>query len=72
MVSGGLANPRYQRVVSLYAAAHPHEQFAEAVRIALATRGETAMIAAWIERHRVAPVVRRQIEYAADWLAGYR
>lgn len=68
----GLANRRYRRVVSLYAAAHPHEAFAEAVRVALATGGDDARIAAWVGRHGVDAVVAGQIRYAADWLAGYR
>jgi hypothetical protein len=68
----GFANPRYRHVVSLYAATHPHEAFAEAVRIALATAGDSQRIAAWIARHDVAPTVTRQIEYAADWLTTYR
>jgi hypothetical protein len=69
---GGLANPRYRRVVSLYAAAHPHERFAEAVRIALATGGDSDRITEWLARHDVDRVVGEQIRYAADWLAGYR
>jgi hypothetical protein len=69
---GGLANPRYRRVISLYGAAHPHERFAEAVRIALATAGEPGAIAAWVARHDLAPVVEDQIRWAADWLRRYR
>lgn len=68
----GLANPRYRRFVSLYAATHPHEAFAEAVRIALVTRGEPAAIAAWVDQHGVAPVVADQIRFAANWLRRYR
>ena len=68
----GLANPRYRRVVSLYAASHPHEAFAEAVRVALATGGDAGRIAGWTAAHGVDPVVGAQIRYAADWLAGYR
>jgi hypothetical protein len=68
----GLANPRYHRKVSLYAATHPHESFAEAVRIAMATRGQARAIAAWIAAHRLDPVVAEQITFAADWLRGYR
>jgi len=69
---GGLANPRYRRVVSLYAATHPHEQFAEAVRIALATRGDRAQIARWADRHGAGTHAVAQIELAADWLGSYR
>lgn len=69
---GGLAHPRYRRVVSLYGAAHPHERFAEAVRIALATAGAPAAIAAWVAHHGLAPVVEAQIGWAADWLRRYR
>ena len=69
---GGLANPRYRRVVSLYAAAHPHEQFAEAVRIALATRGDRDKIGRWAERHEAGPHAVAQIEGAAAFLADYR
>jgi hypothetical protein len=68
----GLANPRYRKVVSLYAAAHPHEAFAEAVRVALATGGDADRIRAWAGEHDVDEVVRFQIGYAADWLATYR
>jgi hypothetical protein len=68
----GLANPRYRRVVSLYAAAHPHEAFAEAVRVALATGGASDRIAAWIEDHGAGAAVAGQIHYAAAWLGGYR
>jgi hypothetical protein len=68
---GGLANPRYQHVVSLYAATHPHEQFAEAVRVALGARGEREAIHAWAERYRVGVRAIEQIEYAAEWLASY-
>jgi len=69
---GGLGNPRYRRVVSLYAAAHPHEQFAEAVRIALALRGDPAEIARWAARHDAGPHAVAQIEHAAAFLADYR
>ncbi len=68
---GGLANPRYRRVVSLYAASHPHEQFAEAVRIALATRGDHAAIDRWAEAHDAGGHAVAQIRFAADWLATY-
>lgn len=68
----GLANPRYRRLISLYAAAHPHEQFAEAVRVALATRGDRDRIVAWTRAHGVDSAVADQIVYAADWLSGYR
>ena len=68
---GGLANPRYQRVVSLYAASHPHEQFAEAVRVALATGGDPAAITGWAAHHAAGPHAVAQITYAATWLASY-
>lgn len=69
---GGLGNPRYRRVVSLYGATHPHERFAEAVRIALATAGDPDEVAAWVARHGLDPVVESQILWAADWLRRYR
>lgn len=69
---GGLRNPRYRRVVSLYAATHPHEQFAEAVRIALATRGDKRAIEEWATRHAAGAHAVAQIEFAAAWLASYR
>ncbi|MBL0219078.1 MAG: putative zinc-binding metallopeptidase [Myxococcales bacterium] len=69
---GGLTNPRYRRVVSLYAATHPHEQFAEAVRIALATLGDRAEIEQWATRHAAGKHAVAQIEFAASWLASYR
>lgn len=65
---GGLGNPRYRRVVSLYAATHPHERFAEAVRIAMALRGDEAALAAWATQRRLAPVVEEQLVFAARWL----
>jgi hypothetical protein len=69
---GGLANPRYRKVVSLYAATHPHERFAEAVKVALATRGDPSRARAWVARHGLEPIVTAQIAYAADWLRAYR
>jgi hypothetical protein len=68
---GGLANPRYRRVVSLYAASHPHEQFAEAVRVALQTAGDAERITAWAEAHGAGPHAVAQITYAAEWLTAY-
>lgn len=68
---GGLANPRYQHVVSLYAASHPHEQFAEAVRVALGAGANRDAIRAWGATHGVGERAITQIEYAADWLQGY-
>ena len=67
---GGLANPRYRRVVSLYAATHPHERFAEAVRIALQHHGDEAALAAWAARHGTAAIVTDQLLWAARWLRG--
>jgi hypothetical protein len=69
---GGLDNPRYRRVVSLYAATHPHERFAEAVKVALATRGEPARAQHWCARHQLDEIVVDQIAYAAAWLRAYR
>lgn len=68
---GGLANPRYQHVVSLYAASHPHEQFAEAVRVALGAKGEHDAIRAWAAEHGAGARAIEQIDYAAAWLASY-
>jgi hypothetical protein len=68
---GGLANPRYQHVVSLYAATHPHEQFAEAVRVALGAKGQRDAIHAWAAQHGAGAHAIAQIEYAAAWLASY-
>jgi hypothetical protein len=68
----GLANPRYRRAISLYAVTHPHEAFAEAVRIALAVGGDPRGIDAWVARHGLTPKVAEQIRYAAGWLRGYR
>lgn len=68
----GLANPRYRRVVSLYAATHPHEAFAEAVRLAMALGGASPRIDAWVAAHDLDPVVGAQIRFAADWLRAYR
>lgn len=69
---GGFANPRYRRVISLYAATHPHERFAEAVRLALATRGEPARVDRWVRGYGLDPVVGEQIRWAATWLRRYR
>jgi len=68
---GGLTNPRYRRVVSLYAATHPHERFAEAVRIALGCRADHDALQAWARRHRTAPIVIEQLHWAASWLSAY-
>lgn len=69
---GGFANPRYRRVISLYAAAHPHERFAEAVKVALATRGDDAAAARFVAEHRLAGVVLEQVAFAAGWLSKYK
>ncbi|MFN0246353.1 MAG: putative zinc-binding metallopeptidase [Kofleriaceae bacterium] len=68
---GGLANPRYQHVVSLYAASHPHEQFAEAVRVALGATCDRDAIRAWGVEHGAGTRAIEQVEYAAEWLASY-
>jgi hypothetical protein len=69
---GGLANPRYRRVISLYAATHPHERFAEAVRLALATGGDRTRVDGWVRGYGLDPVVGEQIRWAAGWLRRYR
>jgi len=69
---GGLANPRYRRVISLYAAAHPHERFAEAVKLALATRGAPRAAARFTTAHGLADIVLDQVAFAAGWLRTYR
>jgi hypothetical protein len=71
LARGGLSNPRYRRVVSLYAATHPHERFAEAVRIALAYRGDQRELQTWARVHDTDPVVLEQLLWAADWLRDY-
>ena len=68
---GGLDNPRYRRVVSLYAATHPHERFAEAVRVALRCGADEVALRRWTEAHGAAPVVARQLAWAARWLRGW-
>jgi len=68
---GGLRNPRYRRVVSLYAATHPHEKFAEAVRIALAYRGDERELVAWAHHHDTDQVVLDQLLFAATFLRAY-
>ena len=67
----GLANPRYRREVSLYAATHPHERFAEAFRIALALECSDAALAAWAAHHDTHPIVLAQLRYASTWLRTY-
>jgi hypothetical protein len=69
---GGFANPRYRRVISLYAAAHPHERFAEAVRLALATGGDPARVDGWVRGYGLDSVVGEQIRWAAGWLRRYK
>jgi hypothetical protein len=68
----GLANPRYRRMISIYAATHPHESFAEAVRVALATAGDSDRIREWTVANDVDDAAGGQIRYAADWLTRYR
>jgi hypothetical protein len=68
---GGLDNPRYRRVVSLYAATHPHERFAEVVRVALGCRADEDAMRAWAGRHRTAPIVLAQLLWAGRWLRRY-
>jgi hypothetical protein len=68
---GGLANPRYRRVVSLYAATHPHERFAEAVRVALAHRGSESSLLSWAASHQTAPIVTAQLLWTSHWLRSY-
>lgn len=71
MARGGLRNPRYRRVVSLYAATHPHEKFAEAVRIALAYRGDERELFAWARHHDTDKVVLDQLLFAGSFLRAY-
>ena len=71
MARGGLRNPRYRRVVSLYAATHPHEKFAEAVRVALAYRGDERELATWSQHHDTDEVVLDQLLFAAAFLRAY-
>jgi putative zinc-binding metallo-peptidase len=68
LARGGLRNPRYRRVVSLYAATHPHEKFAEAVRVALAYRGDERELEAWSHHHDTDPVVLDQLLFAGSFL----
>ena len=70
----GLANPRYRRVVSLYAATHPHERFAEAVRIAIRAGGHQDLLRSWVERsfpEGADPVVVDQLLFVSRWLREY-
>jgi len=67
----GLANPRYRRVISLYAATHPHERFAEAVRIAMSLRGDESALKAWATQYDTDEIVADQLLWAARWLKGY-
>ena len=57
--------------MSLYAATHPHERFAEAVRMALTLGGDEARIRSWTATRGAAPVVAEQIAYAAEFLRRY-
>jgi hypothetical protein len=68
---GGFGNPRYRRVVSLYAATHPHERFAEAVRIAIAAAGDEERLRSWTEEHQTAPIVGQQLLFVSRWLREY-
>jgi len=67
----GLANPRYRREVSLYAACHPHERFAEAFRVVLALGAGDAALARWAAEHGTAPIVLAQLRWIAAWLRAY-
>jgi len=71
MARGGLRNPRYRRVVSLYAATHPHEKFAEAVRVALAYRGDERELSTWSHQHDTDQVVLDQLLFAGSFLRAY-
>jgi len=71
LARGGLRNPRYRRVVSLYAASHPHEKFAEAIRIALAYRGDERELVAWAHHHDTDQVVLDQLLFAGSFLRAY-
>jgi hypothetical protein len=71
MARGGLRNPRYRRVVSLYAATHPHEKFAEAVRVALAYRGDERELVSWSSHHDTDQVVLDQLLFAGSFLRAY-
>ena len=71
LARGGLRNPRYRQVVSLYAASHPHEKFAEAIRIALAYRGDERELVAWAHHHDTDQVVLDQLLFAGSFLRAY-
>jgi hypothetical protein len=71
LARGGLRNPRYRRVVSLYAASHPHEKFAEAVRIALAFRGDERELVTWANHHDTDHAVIEQLLFAGSFLRAY-
>lgn len=71
MARGGLRNPRYRRVVSLYAATHPHEKFAEAIRVALAYRGDERELTAWSRHHDTDQVVLDQLLFAGSFLRAW-
>ncbi|MSP15498.1 MAG: hypothetical protein EXR73_02600 [Myxococcales bacterium] len=68
---GGLANSRYRREISLYSATHPHERFAEAVRIALALAGSERALRDWAGDRNLAPTVTLQLVFAGRWLREY-
>lgn len=67
----GLNNPRYRKMVSLYAATHPHERFAEAVRIAIRIGDDEPALRGWAEERRLSPVVGDQLVWTAHWLRNY-
>lgn len=64
-----LSNPRYARLVTVYAATHPYESFAEAFRVGLHHRFDLARLAAWCARAGKHDVVMEQFEFVAAWVA---
>jgi len=61
-------NPRYRRLVSVYAATHPFENFAEAFRIGLRYRFDRDALGAFCARHVLQPVVMEQLEFVSRWV----
>ncbi|MEK6606084.1 MAG: putative zinc-binding metallopeptidase [Myxococcota bacterium] len=64
-----LRNPRYRRMVSVYAATHPYEKFAETFRVALEHRCDAGRLRDWCARNRKHALVTEQLAFVCAWIA---
>jgi hypothetical protein len=63
-----LTNPRYGRLVSVYAATHPFECFAEVFRVGLHHRFDLDRLRDWCARNGKRAVVMAQFEFITAWV----